>query len=604
MRGDRLTDFSIRNLLILIACLCFAGAAIAQQEPPGEPAAEPSLNAAQGRALLQAVRHVMTPIPSLADPGALDPELLDAPNECLLILSLYESGPALFVGGYEGRTLNEAARAAGRDISEQIRELPDGERTLRQARLQVDLVTKRDAMHVRNRLFASEKIQFGMDGIICYLPDRRVYFTPLAVLRHARDLDFIKSAFIAQESTVPPANMKMERIRTEAFVESGPGGAALHVFHGNTLIEQPYAGEMTEAAFLGGLWLLRMQQEDGSFLPAWFPAAERVDADAEYNLLDHTRAMLTLVQLYQLTEDERYLDAFKRARDYLLPYVEQNRRLRLAYLKSRERDEISATALLLTTLCSYHMIQQEGTASASAFELQLGEFLCTLIDEDGWLHTRLANVIENKEVRISQGPPYAEVLMGLCMLEGIAPRERVRKKIGDLIELMTSFRSAAPPAGPRTIEAIAQTYALTRDPELAEAAVALGNMIVELQVNRDELPAPDYLGAFSEPNLAPQTFTAAQAMSGMARAYQMARIRKEPGRQFSEPVRDAAQFLITMQFRPDNVYYLRHPEVLLGGFRKGVEDLTLQAGPTAESVRALLSAAAVTAETIAPEEVE
>ena len=596
-----------RTLVVFFAWLCLMGAATAQEapeSPTGQPAPEPSLTADQGRALLQAVRHVMTPIPTLADPEALDAEFLNAPNECLLVLSLYESGPALFVGGYEGRTLNEAARAGGRDISEEIRKLPDGERTLRQARLQVDVVTKRDTMHVRNRLFASEKIQFGRDGVICYLPNNRVYFTPVAVLRHARDLDFIKSAFIAQESTVPPANMKMERIRTEAFVESAPGGAALPVFHGNTLIEKPYAGEMTEAAFLGGLWLLRMQQEDGSFLPAWFPAAERVDRDAEYNLLDHTRSMLTLVQLYQLTEDERYLDAFKRARDYLLPFVERNRRLRVAYLKSRERDEISATALLLTTLCNYRMIQEAGTAEAIAFELQLGEFLCTLIDQDGWLHTRLANVIENKEVRVSQGPPYAEVLMGLCMLERVAPRERVRKKIGNLVELMTSFRSSAPPAGPRTIEAIAQTYALTRDPELAGAAVALGNMIAQLQLNPDEVPSPDYLGAFAEPNLAPQTFTAAQAMSGMAMAYQMARIRKEPGQQFSEPVRDAAQFLITMQFRPDNVYYLRHPEVLLGGFRKGVEDLTLQTGTTAESVRALLSAAAVTAETIAPEEAE
>ena len=61
---------------------------------------------------------------------------------------------------------------------------------------------------------------------------------------------------------------------------------------------------------------------------------------------------------------------------------------------------------------------------------------------------------------------------------------------------------------------------------------------------------------------------------------------------------------MNMQNRPENGFFLRHREVFLGGFRKSPEDLSLRLGNIAEATRALISAAAVTAETVPPEALE
>jgi hypothetical protein len=76
---------------------------------------------------------------------------------------------------------------------------------------------------------------------------------------------------------------------------------------------------------------------------------------------------------------------------------------------------------------------------------------------------------------------------------------------------------------------------------------------------------------------------------------------QRPVAQYPAPVRSAALFLLNMQYRPENAFYLVQRDLLLGAFRRSPDDLGLHLGATAESVQALMAAFAVVAENTAPE---
>ena len=565
--------------------------------------ADTDIGETEGRALLQIIRAKAARDPSYMPIGPA----LDRADSRTLIVTFYRRIHAEDPGRQPGfhyagarDSLRQAAEEAGDKLAALLAKLPKGADALRAGILQVDVVIQREPIKARGRLAALRHFEFGVDGLACRSGERTFCFTPTTIMRHAKELDIIKAAFIAQESIGPPRRLRSERIRTVSFVEEKPGGRALRVVRANTRRARPHAFEMVEACSMGGLWLLRTQQQDGSFLPPYYPAVEKADPLSRYGLADHMRAALVVTQLYLLTDDEQFLTAQKRALKYAGRFMDTRHRLSLAYLRSEKKDEITATALMLTTLCTLELRRPNPTADL--LMRYLGEYLCALTDEDGWLYSSLAHESENRPVRIVQGSPYAEVLTALCMLERISPKERVRRSINRLLKLVTSFRSAAPPPGPRTIEAVAEAYRLKCEERLGNIAVELGFLLAKTQITPEKTDAPDLLGGFPEPKVAPQTFTTAQATSGLAAAYQIGKyLRRKDTSLFSTPVRDGAHFLLHMQFRPENTFYLRHHKVILGGFRKSAADLTLQVGPTAEAIRSLIAAATVTAETIPPE---
>jgi hypothetical protein len=202
-------------------------------------------------------------------------------------------------------------------------------------------------------------------------------------------------------------------------------------------------------------------------------------------------------------------------------------------------------------------------------------------------------------VRILRSETYAEVLLALCLLERVSPREQVRQATNRLLNrLATSPVTAVPPPTSRTIEALAQAYLLREDKRLGNITFELGVLLLKVQLTPSTAESPDLVGGFRERTLALHTLTAAQAVNAMSAAYAVGRSLKLRADFFGAPVRNGAHFLMTMQFREENSFYLPQGNVARGGFRKSVDDLILQTAPTAESVRALIAAAAVTAETI------
>jgi len=569
----------------VVGSLLVAGTAIA---------AQPSITPEAARAIFARIRA------AAGAKGVTIPEAaeLDQPDPPVLLTALYRRGPTTFHAAVSAATLRAAAEEAGRRLAEHLAPLPDGTAALEQGRLQFDLVARREPINPRNRIFALQGFKPGMDGLACYWEGGSEYFSPLAVLREIREADPVRTLFISRTSSIPPRRLRFERLRTIAFVEERPGGRALPIMRGNVLIADPHPSDMIAACCEAGLWLLRMQQEDGSFLPTYFPGQERADEAQTSALSDEMRAVVALTVLHRLTGDERFLRARDRAIALARNYQKTHERLGAAYLGRGQKDDLTATATLLTALCTHELSQ--AAPAADHLMRSLGEYLCIMTDAEGRLYTGFDRALEDHPTRVVQGQPYADVLMALCLLEQVSPNRRVRQTIERLVGQMTSFRSSAPPAGPRTIEALAEAYKLMPGKRLGNIVYELGVLLTRTQVTPEKANLSDEIGGFAEPGMIPQTDATAMAATALAVAYQMGWVVERDPERFREPIRRAAEFLLNMQFRKVNSFYLRRPEVILGGFRSRADDLTLELGPAAEAVRALIAAATVLSEPAPP----
>jgi len=554
----------------------------------------PRVDLSDAEALIRLIRQRATAgSPPSAD--QLPPDLSEARNLPLLV-TLYRSGPVGFRHAAARPTLKESAEEAGARLATFLRRMPTGKEVLDQGVLHIDVAVSREPVRVENRYLLADALSPGLDGLACTDGGRTVYFSPLLILRHWRQLDLLRAIYIAQESTTPPAGLRLERVSMASFVERDPGGEVLRVYRGNLLLPDPHAEEMLRAVSHAGLWLLRTQQADGSFLPTYHPASQ--ESEKEPDLIGHLRATVTLALLQQLTGDARFAEAHRRAVRYAMGSLREEKRAGFVYLPV-ESDEVSPSALLLTALCAQAV--SEPNPSASGLMKYLGEFLCTMTAPSGRLYAVVSNALEERPPYVVQGQPYAEALLALCLLQHISPSPRVRETIERLVGFMTTFRPDAPPAGPRTIEALAAYYRLRRVQRMGEVAMDLGRTLAGQQISDDKAAFEDYRSGFQQPDLPPDTYTTALALNGMAAAYETGILLGQPVKEFSAPVRKAARFLMNLQNRRENTYYLRHPEVVLGAFRKSPEDLTLRLADVAEATRALVSAATVVAETVPPE---
>jgi len=553
---------------------------------------------------------LMRIIRSRAAPKALPPERIPEkllePLERPLIVTVYGEGVPLQRTAVRP-TLSESALEAGDELARFLAKIPKGDLMIRESRLQLDIVTSREPLAEKSRALLMGGIAPGVDGLACTSGGQTVYLAPLALLRHWRSIDTVKDAYVAQESAAPPAVFAAERLTTAGFVEETPGGRVLPLYRGNVPLAQPHAEQMIQALSHTGLWFLRTQQQDGSFLPIYYPGDEGTEKD--YNLADHLRGVIAVTMLHQLTGDGRFAAAGARALHYLddPKFLREERRDQLLWLPIQNNDEITGTALFLAALCHRAMVEPNPTADGRM--TSLGEFLCLMVAPNGRLYSRLVNARRNSPPFIVRGAPYAETLIALSMLQRISPTEKRRQAADRLADLIVSFPSdiqimADRRTMARVTEALVEYYKLTRSDKHAETAFKIIEGLSTFQVGAEKVPYADWTGGFVESNFSPDTFTTAAGACALYSTYEMSLLMRRPTQAFSAPTRGAALFLMSMQYRPENTFFLSHPEVILGAFRRSPEDLSAHTADAAEAVRALIGAATVTAETVRLEPTE
>jgi len=623
----------------LLAGTFFAASAPGQIEPPAKPAASttsqpevkpaarPAVSVEEAAALIAIVRsHAMKE----AAPAEV-PASLRVPSQAPLIVTLYSVGRPV-VRTAIGPSLSEAAATAGDQLGIFLSRMAEGIHS-HWAVVELDVVVERKALAERDRRRFIVDFDPGIQGLAYTAGGRTDYFTPIALFRNwgtlgvARSADMVKAAYAAQESREPPLPEQVEQIQTLAFVEKWPGGPVLPLYRGNVLLPPPSAQEIERAMLRTGRWFLQTQQQDGSFLPNYYPADQ--GSEPTYGVTDHLRATVALALLYHHTQDQRFAAACERATEYCYAaeFVNEDHRGRfwlavnatdragraveeasdLADLQHGviqrsnrpAKEEISPTALLLTALC--YRALDDATPTADGRMNSLGLFLCDMVAPDGRLYGSFSGAGEKAGPFSANGVTYAETLTALDLLQRISPSQERREAAARMADLLATLPSDVriltdDVAMGRVAAALAAHYKLSRNEKHAQAVLKIGDALLGRQVSAEKARFADYAGGFAEGTIPPDMLGTAAGTCGLAAAYEAASMLQRPTAQYPAPVRNAALFLMNMQYRPENTFYLAQRDLLLGAFRRSPDDLGLHLGATAESVRAMMAAFEVVAE--------
>ena len=629
---------------LLLAGTFFAASAPGQIEPPAKPAAStsgqpevkpaarPAVTVKEAAALIAVVRGRAMKEPTPADV----PASLRAPSRIPLIVTLYSAGRPV-KRTVIGPSLSEAAETAGDQLGVFLSRMPGGSRS-RWDVVQLDAVVERKPLAERDRRRFIAEFDPGIQGLAYTAGGRTDYFTPIALFRNwgtlgaARSADVVKAAYIAQESRAPMPAEEAEQIQTLAFVEKWPGGPVFPLYRGNVLLPPPSAQDIERAMLHTGRWFRDTQQEDGSFPPNYFPADE--GSEPTYGMTDHLRATVALALLSHHTQDQRFAGACDRAMEYCYDpeFVNEDRQGRfwlsvnmtdragralekvgdltdlqhgvIQRSNRPAREEIVPSALLLTALC--YRALDDATPTADGRMKSLGAYLSSMIAPDGRLYASLSAAGEKVGPFIANGITYAETLTALDLLQRVSPTQERREaaaRMADRLATLPSDMRILPDdiAMGRVAEALAAHYKVSRNEKHAQAVLKIAGVLLDRQVTAEKARFADYVGGFAEGTIPPDMLAAAAGACGLAAAYDAASVLQQPAERFSAPVRSAALFLMNMQYRPENTFYLIQRDLLLGAFRRSPVDLGLHLGATAESVRALMAAFAVVADNAAPE---
>jgi hypothetical protein len=568
---------TIASILLLFA---LAGTGLCAEAPP--PVGPP-----EAKALFDIVRD--TPSPDA-------PTVLDQQLDLPVVLTLYSRGSPIQRAG-TGPTLRDATREAADALLALMDVIPGGRERFDQSRLAIEIVLRREPLEDVSPMTLPGKLRPGLDGLAVVTEEKTVFLPPLLLLRHWHAMDVAGAAYAALESRPLPADARMEKIQTAAFIETSPGETALPLFRGNVLIDDISADKITQAVFRAGLGLLRTQDENGEFPAVWAPGpVTPLSADPA---LDQLLALRALALLEQLSGDKRFREAADRT-------IRNLTRLDPPRLVANEgvlyvsgvSDDVTGSALLLTALCQRAMI--EGFPVADRRMIMLGDFLVRMTGDNGRMVARLKDRPEGGAPRLVRGLPYAETLLALALLQRISPspeRAEVAAKIAGLLadpppdlSMRDGLRDIA-----RTVEALGEYYKLTRSDHHAEIALRLADEMVSRQ-EKESGEFPDYAGGFAEADMPPATGTTAAVTAALASAYELRLLMRRPTGDLPEPIHRAAVFLINMQYRRENSFFLPEDSPAHGAFREGPVSLNARLADTAEAVRALIGATIVTAE--------
>jgi hypothetical protein len=366
-------------------------------------------------------------------------------------------------------------------------------------------------------------------------------------------------------------DVQVEKFRTLSFGEPVPGKGIHTFFRGNVLIaeneidSQRIYRSITE----GAKWLLDNAREDGTYKYEYFPNKD--EYPTTYNAVRHAGAIYGLLELYQTFQDPKFLEAARAAAPYLYANIQRpgNEEDLLAMPDGRNWPTGAAA---LSLLAFVEMPPEMRDARYQEYEEGLARFLLRMIDERGSVFEGYRAAKASKLVK--KEPEYypGESMLALMKLYDQTKDRRWLEASQHIAEYQIARFRRGRMADHWVIQGLYQLYHQTKDESYGHAALEMADSYIETQCPPNMPPFPDYFGAYRRENETPRTTRAGSRSEAMTAAVRTAWELGVDARPYEDSLLWAARHQIDQQFRPENAFYLPHPERAIGGFRAGLID--------------------------------
>jgi hypothetical protein len=318
--------------------------------------------------------------------------------------------------------------------------------------------------------------------------------------------------------------------------------------------------QLTTSILAGGDFMVRMQNEDGSFRYKYLPDKDRFDT--ANNILRHTGVVYSLLLLYEFSSRPAWLESAKSGAAFMLENIERIDE-DIAYVFFNKKAKLGGAALAVIALCKLETLNPTGEYHDIIKDLT--NFILFMQEDTGQFTSFYIYMDEIASPKDSQIYP-GEAMLALVRAYQLLEDERYLAALDDAV----AYYREAFPARPRaafttwTMTAMNELYAIRPEEVYSEFAFGMADWLVEQQYTEDA-PKPEYVGGY-RPNV--PTIAAASRTEGVCDAYALARDLGDETRaaHYEKSMLLASSFLRRLQFNRENTRDFPRPKVPRGAF--------------------------------------
>lgn len=175
--------------------------------------------------------------------------------------------------------------------------------------------------------------------------------------------------------------------------------------------------QLHTSAILCGDYLTHHIDEHGHFDYIYHADSDRTDD--EYDLIRHCGAVYGLVELFQITKDEKYLKAAEAGIDFFLPYITpvEINGVKASTLRWQDRVSLGSNGLAVLSLLKYYRVKPSDPLLSVI--VSLAKWMIATQDADGQFIVNPKDYAENEFFNFNQGYYPGQAIYAFALLDSI-----------------------------------------------------------------------------------------------------------------------------------------------------------------------------------------
>jgi len=423
-------------------------------------------------------------------------------------------------------------------------------------------------------------LAFGRNSQIAFLPEELVAANLVdkeQVLQSDNIVAYLEAdRDLAQAFQEIRANRQLQLYRFTCTSFFADGSEVVQLYRGHRLFNDFSTEAILQAARAGGEYLKRALGEDGKFVYNYRAIANT--ASKKYNILRHAGTIYSLLELYEVTQDEELLASARRAIAYLQTHIQPAP----TYLGvgtcvvENGAVKLGGNALAAIALAKYTDVT--GDEQHLPAIAQLGRWIESVRDEDGRfaVHKQFYGEAQATGFRSDYYP--GEAILALTRIHALTGEKHWLDTAEAAAQYLIQVRDGGLPNEklPQDhwlLYGLNELFRQRPNPIYLTHAGRIADAIVQHQ---NYTPAdPDWLGSFQTP---PRSNPTATRVEGLCAAYQLAQFSKNTSqlKTLLEAIVLGISFQLQTQIRPEIATYLADPARSLGGFRRSLTDFEVR----------------------------
>jgi hypothetical protein len=298
--------------------------------------------------------------------------------------------------------------------------------------------------------------------------------------------------------------------------------------------------------------------------------------------------------MYNVTGDRRFLDSAAKGLDWMVRQVETPAgKPDLAVIKTGASAALGTQALCMLALIE--MPKAEMTPELTALQDRLGNTLVFMAAPDGRVYADFRQAEAQKlpaEQPIYFPGESALALITLYQKDGKPKWLAAARRIVDF--QIEEFKRTGVPDN-WIIQDLSWLYRITKEPKYLEYGIKTADYNIAAQWQPQEIkgvneaPYYDYIGGFNN-STPPRSTPAGSRIEAMDEAYALAKFAKDDAamKRYGDSIWQAMWFMANHQYRPENAFFVRNPEAVMGGMKGGLIDNNIRIDYNQHIIMAML----------------